>query len=102
MQRNSLATGISQAVTNNIYKEISMNRDRLIAEVKNEYTRLASAETVQQLHQSTAEMTPDAYYEKLLNRTLAEIELGTFDDFNSGIDVVNAVANDKSWLSQWT
>lgn len=76
-----------------------MNRDQLISQVKDEYARIASSETEMNATQSTTEMTPEAYYEKLLNKTLNEIEKGTFDDFKSGLDIVNAVANDKTWLA---
>jgi len=78
-----------------------MNRDKLINQVKNEYARIASMDSQQHFHQTTTDVTPEAYYEKLLGKAIDEINNGTFDDFKSGIDVVNAIANDKSWLSDW-
>jgi len=78
-----------------------MNRDKLIDQVKNEYARIASMDSQQHFHQTTTDVTPEAYYEKLLGKAIDEINNGTFDDFKSGIDVVNAIANDKSWLSDW-
>ncbi|WMC93467.1 hypothetical protein [Kineothrix sp. MB12-C1] len=78
-----------------------MNRDKLIAQVKNEYARIASSESQQHFHQTTTELTPEAYYENLLSKAISEINNGTFDDFKSGEDVVTAIANDKTWLSGW-
>lgn len=76
-----------------------MNRDKLIAQVKDEYARIASSDSQQHFHQTTTEMTPEAYYEKLLSKAISEISKGTFDDFKSGEEIVNAIANDKTWLS---
>lgn len=76
-----------------------MDRDTLIAQVKDEYARIASSEASQHFQQSTTEITPEAYYEKLLGRVISEITKGTFDDFKSGESIVTAVANDKTWLS---
>ncbi|MDF2888543.1 MAG: hypothetical protein K0R23_2928 [Lacrimispora sp.] len=78
-----------------------MNHDKLIAQVKDEYARIASSESQQHFHQTTTEVTPEAYYEKLLNKVLNEIDKGTFDNFKSGEEVVTAIANDKTWLSNW-
>lgn len=78
-----------------------MNHDKLIAQVKNEYARIASTESQQHFHQTTTDITPEAYYENLLNNAISEINKGTFDDFKSGAEVVNAIANDKTWLSGW-
>lgn len=78
-----------------------MNRDNLINQVKDEYARIASSESKQQSIQSTTDLTPEAYYEKLLSKAVDEINKGTFDDFKSGVDVVSAIANDKAWLSDW-
>jgi hypothetical protein len=79
-----------------------MNRDKLIAQVKNEYSRLASDESQQHFSQTTSGITADQYYGNLLNMVEREISAGTFDGFHSGREIVEAVANDKSkWLSQW-
>ena len=79
-----------------------MNRDKLIAQVKNEYARLASDETQQHFSQTTTGMNADAYYGSLLNMVEKEISSGTFDNFHSGQEIMEAVANDKhKWLSQW-
>jgi len=78
-----------------------MNRDTLIAQVKDEYSRIASSESQQHPEQNTGEMSPEAYYEKLLGQAIDEIGKGTFDEFKSGEEIVNAIANDKSWLSGW-
>ena len=76
-----------------------MNRDKLISQVKNEYARIASSESQQHFDQTTTEVTPEAYYEKLLSKVINEISNGTFDNFKSGEEIVNAIANDKSWHS---
>lgn len=78
-----------------------MDRDELINQVKNEYARIASSESQQHFHQTTTEITPEAYYEDLLSKAISEINKGTFDDFKSGEEIVTAIANDKTWLSGW-
>lgn len=79
-----------------------MNRDRLIAQVKNEYARLADEESQQHFTQTTSSITADDYYGNLLSLVEKEISLGTFDGFHSGLEIVEAVANNKhKWLSQW-
>lgn len=78
-----------------------MNRDNLIVQVKNEYARMASNESQQHHIQTTDVLTPEAYYEKLLDKTINEINKGTFDDFKSGEEVVTAIVNNKTWLSDW-
>lgn len=78
-----------------------MNRDKLIEQVKNEYAKIASSASQQHFYQTTTELTPEAYYEDLLGKAISEIGRGTFDGFKSGQEIVNAIANDKSWLSDW-
>ncbi|MHC1722381.1 MAG: hypothetical protein AB9836_04145 [Aminipila sp.] len=78
-----------------------MNRDKLINQVKDKYARLASAESQENFIQTTTDLTPEGYYEKLLSKVIDEINKGTFDDFKSGEEVVCAVANDKTLLSGW-
>lgn len=79
-----------------------MNHDELISEVKNEYSRLADQESQQHFTQTTSDITAEDYYGNLLNMVEQEISKGTFDSFNSGIAIVEAVAKDKRrWLSQW-
>lgn len=78
-----------------------MNRDKLINQIKDEYERIASAESQEDSIQSTTDLSPEAYYEKLLSKVFDEINKGTFDDFKSGEEVVSAIANDKSLLSGW-
>ncbi len=79
-----------------------MDREKLIAEVKNEYFRLADEESQQYISQTTNGITAEAYYENLLNMVMTEISAGTFDSFHSGQEIVEAVANDKhKWLSEW-
>ncbi len=78
-----------------------MNREELIDQVKNEYARIASSESQQHFCQTTTEITPEAYYEDLLSKAISEITKGTLDNFKSGEEVVTAIANDKTWLSDW-
>lgn len=79
-----------------------MNRDKLTAQVKNEYARLADAETQQHFGQTTTGLNAEVYYGNILNMVEKEIESGTFDGFHSGKEIVEAVANDKNkWLSEW-
>lgn len=79
-----------------------MTRNQLISGVKDEYARLAASENQQHFYQTTQSVTPDAYYENLLSMVIGEIERGTFDNFQNGNSIVEAVANDKhKWLSGW-
>ncbi len=77
-----------------------MNHDKLISQVKEEYARIASMESQQHFHETTTEVTAEAYYENLLSKAIDEIEQGTFDDFKSGKEIVTAIANDKSWIAR--
>lgn len=76
-----------------------MNREKLIDQVKDEYARIASSESQLNLLQSTSKLTPEAYYEKLLSKAIDKINKGTFDDFKSGEQIVSAIANDKTLIS---
>ena len=78
-----------------------MKRDQLIQEVKEQYANIASNESQQHFTQTTTELTPEAYYEKLLNLVLEEIDKGKFDNCRSGAEIINKVAADKSILSGW-
>lgn len=79
-----------------------MDRQTLIEEVKAQYASLAEQETQPHVHQTTAQSSPEAYYEHILGMVLHEIESGTFDSFQSGKAVVDAVSKDKQrWLPQW-
>ncbi len=79
-----------------------MNRNKLIAQVKEEYSRLAEDESQQHFSQTTSSIAADDYYGNLLSMVEREIEAGTFDSFHSGQEIVDAVAADKQkWLSDW-
>ncbi len=78
-----------------------MNRNELIQQVKEEYASLAHSENQQHFHQTATDITPEAYYEKLLNAVITEISNGKFDNYQSGNSIVNAVAVDKTLLSEW-
>lgn len=79
-----------------------MDRETLTEEVKGIYASLAQQETQQHFSQSTSDIGPEEYYERILNMVLTEITAGTFDRFQSGRAIVDAVSKDKhKWLSQW-
>ncbi len=78
-----------------------MNRQELIDQVKNEYASIASDASQQHFTQTTTNITPEAYYEKLLSAVIHEISKGTFDNCKTGSEIVNKVAADKSILSDW-
>lgn len=78
-----------------------MKREEMIAQVKEAYANLAYSESQQHFHQTTTDITPEAYYEKLLSAVISEIEEGTFDNCHSGMEIVNKVATNKSLLSEW-
>lgn len=78
-----------------------MRRENLVEQVKEIYAGLAAAENQNHFHQTTTGITPDAYYETLLNAVLSEISRGTFDNCRSGTEIMNKVAADKSILHDW-
>jgi glucan phosphorylase len=79
-----------------------MNREKLISQVKDIYARLASGENKQHITQTTNGITPDMYYENVLNMVIREINAGTFDSFQSGQEIVDAVTKDKDkWIPDW-
>ncbi len=78
-----------------------MKRDELIRQVKEKYAGIASAESQQHFHDTTTEITAEAYYEKLLQAVINEISSGTFDNVQSADEIINKVAADKSILSEW-
>lgn len=78
-----------------------MKRNELIQQVKEKYASIASAESQNHFHQTTTEITAEAYYEKLLQAVVNEISNGTFDNVQSADEIINKVAADKSVLSDW-
>ncbi|MCL2547500.1 MAG: hypothetical protein FWE06_10035 [Oscillospiraceae bacterium] len=74
-------------------------RETLIAQVKEEYGNIAEHESQQHFHQTTTGITAQAYYGKLLNAVIGEIERGTFDQCRSGKEIINKVAVDKTIVS---
>ncbi|NLM50594.1 MAG: hypothetical protein GX196_06555 [Clostridiaceae bacterium] len=74
---------------------MKIDRERLIAEVKREYQRLYEAETKDSFIDLTSGISPDAYYENLLDNVVKMIEQGYFDGYKSGKQVVEAVANGR-------
>ncbi|MGI6012761.1 MAG: hypothetical protein ACOX7K_00540 [Oscillospiraceae bacterium] len=79
-----------------------MDRETLMQEVKGIYASISQQETQQHFHQTNSRVNPEKYYEKILNMVLNEISAGTFDRFQTGRAIVDAVSKDKrKWLSQW-
>jgi len=79
-----------------------MDRESLMQEVKDIYASFSQQETQQYFSQTGSNTNPEQYYEKILNMVLNEISSGTFDRFDSGRSIVDAVAKDKhKWLSEW-
>lgn len=83
------------------FEVIYLKRDILIQEVKEGYANIASAESQQHFSQTTADITPEAYYEELLEMAISEISKGTFDNCRSGQEIINKIAADKTYLSKW-
>lgn len=77
-----------------------MDRNELITQVKQEYSALASTESRDTfINQQSGGVSPESYYEELLGQVIDGITAGKFDQFNSGSDIVDAVANNKAkWL----
>jgi hypothetical protein len=78
-----------------------MKRDELISQVREEYAGIASNPAQQHFHLTTSGITPEAYYNTLMNAVVSDIESGKFDTCRSGTEIVNKVAADKSILSNW-
>ncbi|MCL2855496.1 MAG: hypothetical protein FWE21_07750 [Defluviitaleaceae bacterium] len=79
-----------------------MKRQELINQVKEGYASIASSEGQQHFHQTSSSITPEVYYEKLLEKVTSEIREGKFDNCHSGEEIINRVAADKSILSGWS
>lgn len=74
-----------------------MNRDRLIEQVKSEYARLAQLESREHIiDQSYNALSPEAYYERTLEKVIRDISAGKYDDCVSGLEVVERNANRKT------
>lgn len=70
-----------------------MHREKLIHEVKEECARLAQGHSPGDFTQSCAAGSPQVYFEQLLQAVIGAIELGKFDRFMNGRQVMEAVAN---------
>ncbi|WP_283606626.1 small, acid-soluble spore protein tlp [Faecalispora anaeroviscerum] len=71
-----------------------MNRDVLIQQVKSEYARLAELESREHITgRSYSGMSPEAYYERTLEKAIRDISAGKYDDCISGLQVVEQIAN---------
>jgi hypothetical protein len=75
---------------------LCLDRNALIQQVKEEYARLAQTETSSHFtNQSYSGMSPEAYYEKTLEKAIRDISAGKYDDCASGLEVVERIANRK-------
>ena len=74
-----------------------MDRDILIQQVKSEYARLAELASYGHItDQSYSGMTPEAYYEKTLEKAIHDVSAGKYDNCTSGLQVVERIANNKT------
>ncbi len=74
-----------------------MNRDILIQQVKSEYARLAQLETRGYITDlSCSALSPEAYYERTLEKVIRDISVGKYDDCVSGLQVVERNANHQT------
>lgn len=74
-----------------------MNRDLLIQQVKSEYARLAQLESREYItNQSYMPISPEAYYERALEKVIRDISAGKYDDCVSGLQIVERNANHKT------
>ena len=78
-----------------------MNREKLIEQVKEEYANIRFSENQQHFHNTATGITPEAYYNTLMNTVINEINNGKFDYCRSEREVVNKVAADKLLLPEW-
>lgn len=74
-----------------------MNRDLLIQQVKREYERLTQLESREYItDRSYATMSPEAYYERTLEKVIRDISAGKYDDCVSGLQIVERNANRRT------
>lgn len=74
-----------------------MNRDLLIQQVKREYERLAQLESREYItDRSYTTMSPEAYYERTLEKVIRDISAGKYDDCVSGLQIVERNANRRT------
>ncbi len=77
-----------------------MNRDNLISQVKDEYARLTDMSTKENFTDVTdTDSNSYVYYEDLLQKVINGIQDGKFDDFSSGKEIVETVANNKTYYN---
>ncbi len=80
---------------------ILLDRDLLIQQVKDEYARLAQLESSAHItNLSYNPMSPEAYYERALESAIRDISAGKYDDFVSGLQVVEHIATHKTQARQ--
>lgn len=74
-----------------------MDRDTLIQQVKDEYARLADSASRQHIEEhSYSGVSLEDYYEKALEKAIRDISAGKYDDYISGLQVVQYIANHKT------
>ena len=74
-----------------------MDRDILIQQVKSEYARLAELASRGHVTDSAyGGMLPEAYYEQGLEKAIRDVSAGKYDDYISGIQIVEHIANNKT------
>lgn len=78
-----------------------MKRQELIRQVMEEYSNISNDGSQQHFHQTSTGISPQQYYAKLQNAVINEINKGKFDNCQSGREIINKVAADKSLISDW-
>lgn len=74
-----------------------MDRDQLIQQVKSEYARLAQLESGDHItNLSYNPLSPEVYYERALESAIRDISAGKYDDFDTGLQVVEHIATHKT------
>jgi hypothetical protein len=70
------------------------HRQELIDQVKDGYARIADIEGRETYASDQFNnLTAEAYYEKLLEKVIGEIESGAYDHFDCGQDIIESIAN---------
>ena len=74
-----------------------MDRDQLILQVKSEYARLADlGSSATFTDQSDSGVSTETYFERSLEKAIADISAGKYDNCMSGLEVVEQIANHKT------
>jgi len=76
-------------------------RNNLTHQVNEIYQNIAHSDDQNHFHQTTTGITPESYYNSLQMAVTHEISQGRFDTCRDGMEIVNKVAKDKTFLAKW-